>query len=878
MIRRRFPALKGLLFAVGCLLVVSGPRAGERQIDPLRLGDAVVPTFESIHLVVDADKTDYRGAVAIDLKVKESTRSFRFHAEDMDLRKIVLTGPGGPIGVEQESGKIGLVTITTDHPLAPGDYKLEIDFENEFGAKAVGLYRMEQDGLGYVFTQFEAEDARKAFPCWDEPGFKIPYQVTLTVPEGHLAVTNTPIARETLDAGRRTIVFARTKPLPSYLLAIAEGPLETIPIEGMSIKGRVVTVKGKSGLAGTAARTTPAILAALEKYFDSKYPFAKLDLIAIPEYWPGAMENPGAVTFADRILLVDPAAVSIAQRRGMARVIAHELSHMWFGDVVTMQWWDDLWLNESFADWMGDKITAQVHPEFRLDLSEMGSIQGIMDADARPSTPAIRRPFKADQNKFQGIGVAYSKGKAVLSMFERWLGPEKFRQGVLAHIQANAWGNATASDLWRSLSKVSGGDVASAMPTFLTQNGVPLIDVIPLDGGRVKLTQRRFLNSGVSAEPRQWHIPVTLRYPAGDMTQTTTVLLKQPSRVVKLAIDGTPPWILPDADALGYYRWSMPEKMLLDLAGPGRKRLNERERIGFIGNLSALLGAGVIHGDAYLESLGHFSGDPQPQVLTALLDALGDVKQAFVPAELEDDFAAYIRETLHPALARFGLEKRPGEPPAVSLFRPRLIGWLGDDGHDEAVLEHAEKLARSYMADPTSIDPSLAGVALRLAAIRGDKALFEEYLKRFESAKTPAERSRYLSASGSFRKPELMEAALELSLDGKVRPNEMFRLSRGVARSPEGRDLSYKYMVDHYDAILSRLPADRASFMPFFASGCSARRLADARKFFSEANHDKPGTKRSLERVADQVTDCVRLREREGDSVKRYLGRLTAGM
>ena len=277
--------------------------------------------------------------------------------------------------------------------------------------------------------------------------------------------------------GRRTVAFARTKPLPSYLLALATGPLETVPIPGMSVPGRVVTVKGASGLAGEAVRTTPPLLAALERYFGRPYPYEKLDLIAVPEFWPGAMENPGAITFRDTILLLDARGASAAQREAHVTINAHELAHMWFGDLVTMEWWDDLWLNESFASWMGDKAAEEAFPELRTAVSDVATLQGAMVTDARLSTRAIRQPVSALDNLLQAADtLAYQKGEAVLGMVEAWVGPEAFRKGVLDYLAAHEWKNASAADLWRALGKAAGKDVGGVLATFLDQPGIPLVE------------------------------------------------------------------------------------------------------------------------------------------------------------------------------------------------------------------------------------------------------------------------------------------------------------------------------------------------------------------------------------------------------------------
>ena len=857
------------IIGVYLMLLITGLVSGA---DDLRLTRAVVPTSESVHLTLDAGKPGYTGSVRVELQVNEPVTDFRLHAEEMSLGRVTLTTAGGDaIDVTTRTGEQGLLTIVPARPLAPGRATLAIEFENEFDTRAVGLYRMEFDGAGYAFTQFEAVDARKGFPCWDEPSFKIPYQITLTVPEAHKAITNTPEESSTVKDGWRTTVFARTRPLPSYLLAIATGPLETVDIPGMSVPGRVVTVKGHSGLAATAVKMTPPLLAALEKYFDRPYPFEKLDLIAVPEYWPGAMENPGAITFSEAILLVDPKAASVAQRSGLAGTTAHELAHMWFGDLVTMKWWDDLWLNESFADWMGDKIAHQVYPEFHADLAELQSIQGTMIGDSRPSSQAIRRDVKSGDNMLQNVGLAYNKGKSVLGMFERWLGEEKFRKGVLDYLHRNEWGNAEAADLWSALSKVSGDDVTGAMATFIDQNGVPLVSVESIEAGVVKLSQRRFLNQGVTAEPRQWRIPVTLRYPDGEGIGTKTVILTDQTRTIDLGVRGRVDWILPDVEASGYYRWSVPPPALMTLADRSTQVLSARERIAYIGNLAALMNAGMIHGDEYLTVLSKFAADPEPRVISALAGALGSVKQAFVPAGLEEPYARYVRQTLGPALERVGLENHAGEDESVSAVRPQLLGWLGDEGADAKVMTHAEKLARAYLADPTAIDPSVAGTVLALSANRGDKTLFDEYRRRFETAKVPAERGRFLAALGNFRQPALMEEAIKYSLEGPLRPQEVFQLTGGLSDTEAGRDRLYRFVTENYAAITSKLPPDFAGFLPFVAGGCEPARLEAAKTFFAEPAHSVQGTARTMAQVTDQVSDCVRLREREGAAVKRYL-------
>ena len=848
------------------------------RAEEIRLGNDVVPISQSVDLKLDANRSDYTGSVKILLEVRQATDRFRLHAEGQKIHNLSLFGLGGPIEAAFDSESDDVLYVRTGSALAPGRYQLEILFSSPFGTKATGLYRVEKDGAAYAFTQFEANDAREAFPCWDEPRFKIPFRMTLSVPEGHVAVTNTPQVSETVTDGFRTLTFKETRPLPTYLLAIATGPLESVEMPGLGVPGRILTVQGQTHLTSLALQMTPPILKELEAYFGSPHPFEKVDFIAVPEFWPGAMENAGAITYADGILLLDETATP-GQRRLLAIVVAHELAHQWFGNLVTLEWWDDLWLNEAFATWMGEKVAHKLFPELGLDLSAVRSAQSILNQDARVSTAPIRREVKSVDHLLQDMGVTYAKGSAVISMFERWMGPEAFRRGVNAYLKANAWGNATSTDLWRSLDEVSGKPVSAAMATFTEQPGFPTLAVEVLDGGKVRLTQRRFRNHGASLSDHVWRFPVTLKYPRDGATAMATVLLDSASATLGLDLpEGErPAWIYPNAGAAGYYRWTLESDGLQRVAALAGSVLSPAERIELVGNVGALLDAGKLGGGGFLDLIGSLADDPDPQVVRSILSELGAVKSAFVPATLEDAFAAYVRRTLTPALERIGLEKKPGEAEAAALVRPTLIRWLGEEGRDQKIRAQARAWMHSYLENPASIDPSLVNVAVSLAAAAGDQELFEDFRRRFETAETPAERQRFLAALGAFDDPEIRRKALDYALEGPLRPTEIFSISSSMGDTVEGRDLLFDWFTANYDKVVARVPPIYASSMPFVAGGCSASRLERGRRFFEQPGRALPGAARRLEKVAEQVESCLALRQREGEAVSRYLLSRTGG-
>ncbi len=861
-------ALAALLITALACSAADGHAAAHNRLDR-----DVLPTFESVRLKLDPSRPDYSGAVHIDLTVVTPAESFRLYAKDMDVIRVTLTGPAGAVAVRSEAGEAGQLIVRAEQPLAAGAYGLDIDFQNDFGVKAHSLYRVKSGEDWYCYTQFEASAARQAFPCWDEPEFKIPFQITVTVPEKYTAVSNTPIEKESTIGGQKTAAFKRTPPLPSYLVAFAAGPFEFVPIPGMSVPGRVVTVKGSSKLAGEAVRITPPILAALEKYFGRPYPYAKLDLLAVPEFAAGAMENPGAVTYREEILLVDPATATVRQRYGLASTTAHELAHMWFGNLVTMEWWDDLWLNESFASWMGDKMMHQVFPEYHTPVRELRGTQGAMETDARLSTRAIRQSVDAFAN-FDRLfdELAYRKGQAVLGMLENWLGPEVFRRGVLEYLKEHEWKNATAVDLWRALSSASGRDIAGTTASFLDQGGVPLVSLELQPGGQVLLQQRRFLNHGIEApRPASWKIPVTLRYSDGKQVHTQSVLLGEAEQNVALEKTASPAWVHPNANERGYYRWSVPPTMLQTIAASAPQALDTRERVGFLNNLSSLLDAGLLHGDEYLRTLARFTDDRQPEVVSAVIDGLDKVYDVFVTPDLTPSYAIVVRKMLRPAIKRFGMSRSKGEAEPVSLMRPNLLATLGVHGREREVLAWARLTARRYLDHPDSVDASVAGTALNLAAREGDLALFEEYRTRFETTKIPSERTRFLAALGNFRNGEPVEMALDYALAGPLRPQEIFTIPRNLAENDELRERTWRWLRDGYRTIVEKIPPFFLANLPYFAWCCRTERLEEAKVFFSDPETNHPGTQEELAKVIDSINDCVSLREREGPAVARYL-------
>jgi len=871
MAKRRRPLTD--LLGAGLLCVAMLPAACA-PTTPVRLGRAVVPVFQEIALNVDAGRDDYTGSVAIELDVRRQTDSIRFHAREMDLRAVALEKGRRTAILTFTVGEKGLVTARDGTPVKPGRYTLRIEFATRFNRKGTGMYKTKYDGASYVYTQFEPEFARMAFPCWDEPGFKINWAMSLTVPKDHLAVSNTPIERVTQSGQSKTLYFMRTKPMPSYLLAVAAGPMEALGVEGMSVPGRIITPRGRKHLAGMARQISPKLLKALEEYFESPYPYRKLDQIAVPEFNFGAMENVGAITYRDSILLKDPKTATASQRQRQASVVAHEMAHMWFGNLVTPKWWDDLWLNESFASWMALKIVRRVHPEFRTSNRDIASRVRAMGEDSLATARAIRRKVPAGEDMTRLFNaMAYAKGMAILTMVEDWLGEEAFRKGMVHYMREHRWGNADAFDLAAALATVDDSDINAIVKDFITQPGVPLVRVEFVDDATVKLTQKRFSLYGVKPKRGQrWTIPIILRYSDGSKEYTQKVLLTDSAATVRLKVpvrgrDGA--WLYPNADEKGYYRWIMAASEMAPLARIARSEFDTRRRLGFLDNVTALFYAGRIPVDGFLTVVSSFNLDASPEVVEKVIEALDGIYVALIGDDLKKPYAAYVRTVLQPALEKIGVNRIEGEGVLVGSLRSHLVAALGEKGRDSRLLKLARTRTAAYIKDPYSVDPDLAGVFLRLAAIGGGAELFATYTRKLETVKDPTARSNYLDALGCFRRPDMMPRVLAYALNGPVKPREVDDIIFELAWDETSRRKVLDWVFANYAAITKTIPEQSMHYLPWLADGRSRELLDRARTFFLDR-------KRRTDGMADEfreLTDIIDLRIKLS---RKERGRLTS--
>ena len=638
----------------------------------LRLPDDIRPVKYAADLtLIPGDKT-FSGVIDIDVDLVKPASLIWLNSTELTIRQATIASQPAAI----EPGNDDFVGLRAAKILSPGPARIHIVYQGKINQKgSAGIFEGLDGKQPYLFTQFESIDARRAFPCFDQPDFKTPWQITVHVPKDHAAVSNTSPVSETAEPnGMKKVVFAPTRPLPSYLVAIAVGPFDFVDAGKAGknhIPVRIVTPKGKANQAKYAAEVTATIIDRLENYFGIPFPFEKCDNVAIPlTFGFGAMENAGMVTYAQNLILSDPAIDTEQRQRSYAGVAAHELAHQWFGDLVTLAWWDDTWLNEAFATWTSSKIIAEWKPEWHSRLSDLAGKFGAMGEDSLVAARKIRQPIvtKDDiSNAFDGI--TYQKGASVIRMFESWVGEQKFQAGVTAYLKRYSYKNARVSDFLDSIAATGQPQLTRAFSTYLEQPGFPLISV-KLNctaAPALSLTQKRYLPAGSTGNASQvWQTPVCVRYQTAQGDQKECFLLDKPAAEFRLThATSCPAALSANADAAGNYITRYDSALLPKLLAGDY--LNAAERMTLLNDLTSLLNAGEIPQGEVLTAAAAFAKSPERQIVRLAQGAVGETRR-FLPADLLPNYARFVQATFGARARRLGWSAQPGED---FRYRPR---------------------------------------------------------------------------------------------------------------------------------------------------------------------------------------------------------------
>jgi len=850
----------------------------------LQLGDAVRPTRYALDLTVDPAKETFSGVVEVDVDLKAASKLVWINSKGLSIDGATVSTRGRSEPASIVPGDDETIGLALAQPVGPGAAHLRLAFRGPANAvDTEGIFREKFGDDWYAFTQFEDTFARRAFPCFDEPEFKTPWQLTVHAPRAQVVVANTPVA-STVDEPNdmKAVRFVETKPLPSYLVAFAVGPFDVVDA-GTAGRNRtplrIIAPRGRAADAKFAAETTPRLLELLEEYFDIPYPYEKLDQIAIPiTYGFGAMENAGLITYEDGILLGKPESDTRSRQTSYAYVAAHEMAHQWFGDLVTMRWWDDLWLNEGFATWMEGKIVGAWNPEIEPRISEVWSTRRVMSVDSLVTTRKVRQPITSRDdiaNAFDSI--TYQKGAAVLRMFESQLGPTAFRDGVRKYLRAHAWGNATTADFVAALAGAANTDLAAAFASFVDQPGVPVVIATlkcePGKAPRLALEQRRYRPIGSKGAPAEtWRIPIELRHPSGhELGGAQFVLLSKSFEVILGERGSCPEWVVVNSGATGYYHVLYKGDLLTRLIDH-LDRLSVPERVALAGDMRALIRSGDLPAGEALRMVPRLLRDPNPNVRAAAVALHEDFGEKYVADDLVPNYSRFL-ETNYGEIARgLGWQARKSDDPGTLTLRSELVPLLAKEGGDTALLAEAKTLALRWLDDGASVSPDTAGYVLPIAAQSADAPFFERLLAEAQKTSDAQRRSILFSALGSIRDPALLERSFAITLADTFDTRESISILWSASEYRATRDLAYDFLKKHYDALTSRLPKDYAAQLVYAgASFCDAQHRADVEAFFKDRVASAPGGPRNLVQVLEGIDLCAAQRAANAASIAEAL-------
>ena len=851
-----------------------------------RLGYDVVPTGYALDVAIDPRKDTFEGVVKIDLTIKSATPEIRLHADGPTVTRAQLEhGSTMHLGRTQ-AGQHGGLAIRFPKPLAPGPATLHLTYVAPLPETPVGIYRVKSGDDWYVYTQFEPLEARRAFPSFDQPEFKTPFRTTMRVPKGMTALTNGPEKTREPSGEWVKFTFAETQPLPTYLVAFAVGPFDIT--EAPTVKGlpriRTVATRGKGTMTEWANTITGKVLLALQDYFGEPYPYAKLDQVAVPNFAAGAMENVGLVTYRERLLLLgDGTKATPASKLWGTVVIAHELGHMWFGNKVTLAWWDELWLNEAFATWISYKITDQVAPELEALVNFQGRVGSTMSWDAQKASRAIRQPIRTGGDVYNAFDpITYSKGAAVLSMLESWLGEDTFKKGLRAYVKAHAHGVAKTPDLMAALEAASGKKVGEAVAMFLDQPGTPLVSV-KLDCSTpskpaLELKQTRYRPAGSDAAiGKPWNIPMCVRYGRGTTVGRYCATFSGRSGRIQLPTDRCPDWVHPNDNERGYYRWQMEPQQLRELVTRHRRSLKLVERVALSNHLMALLETKAIDAGLVLDGLKALSAERHHLVVSSLLSPLKTLAKHVAPNQKKAFASQVVKRVLGGHIKRLGFATRPNSKASTfadNLLRPKVsrtyFELMGDavGGLRKALAGVAD----SALKDMSKLAASMFTATIPLAGRHGGKAFQDRAKAALDKAPTPAHRVALVRALGAAEDPATLKSGLDLILDGTLRAQDVREMLRYGAPTAQASQTRWKWLQANYAKLVAFVGKKSARGLVWFGAGlCTADDRAAFDAFFKKPENAHTGVPRMAAIVSEMIGRCVTMGQTAGPALRAYL-------
>ncbi len=841
-----------------------------------RLPQVAAPDNYKLTFTPDLEKATFDGDETISIRVLKPTSEITLNTVDIDFHDISITSGGntqkGTVTPEKNKE---MAVLKVEKPLSAGSATIHITYTGTLNDQMRGLYLGKDDqGRKYASTQFESTDARRAFPSFDEPLYKATFDITAVADKGMVAISNSKVISDTPGPGdKHTVRFATTPKMSSYLAALVVGNFAYIEGSADGIPIRVYNPTGKEEMGRFALDAAEHILSYYDKYFSIKYPYGKLDLVGIPDFSAGAMENTGCITFREVLLQIDEKQGSVGLKKTIASVIAHEMAHQWFGDLVTAKWWDDIWLNEGFATWMSSKPIEAWRPEWNFDLDDVSDTGNSLNTDSLANTRPIHQAADTPAQIMELFdGIAYGKAAAVLRMVEAYVGEKTFEAGVNAYLQKHQYGNATAEDFWNAQAQTSKKPVDKIMSSFVMQAGAPIINVKTQCSGNstsITLDQRRYFVDRVKfQEPNDqlWDVPLCMKSSSG--AQTCELLTKHQESFM---LPGCSEWVLANANGAGFYRSGYDPETVRAIAKDAEIKLNPKERISLQTDIWASIRVGREPIGDYLAFAQGIGSDRNRAVLDDVLGRLNYIGQYLVTDSDRESYRAWLRQYLTPMLNDVGWQSKAGESDEQRQLRSRLFNALGYDARDPKVLAEARKVADKAIDDPSSTDRELAGRALSLAALNGDEAFYDRLVTAAKNAKSQEDYYNYLFTLAAFTDPKLLQRTLDYAISPDVRSQDTLQLVGAVFGNPAGQKQAWDFVLAHWDAI-QKAGGPFASAAVVQASGtfCDAQMRDQLKDFF--AAHRIEAAERTYRQSIERINNCVDLKQQQEPQLASWLG------
>jgi aminopeptidase N/puromycin-sensitive aminopeptidase len=834
-----------------------------------RLPGGVHPEHYSLSLTPDLNAARFTGEETIDVALDAPSNAITLNAAEIKFLSVKAGSQTAEVSLD---GAKEQATFTFPQALPAGKVTLNISYTGILNDKLRGFYLSKTKARNYAVTQFEPTDARRAYPSFDEPALKATYDIALTVDTGDTAISNTEIVSDKPGpaASKHTIRFATTPKMSTYLVAFLVGNFKCTSGKADGVPIRACSTPDKVAMTKFALESAEFILPYYDKYFGIKYPMPKLDMVALPDFEAGAMENFGCITYRETDLLTDEKTSSIPAKKRVAIVVAHEMAHQWFGDMVTMQWWDNLWLNEGFASWMESKPVAKWKPEWNFPQDDASDLDATLNLDSQKTTRTIRAKAETPGEINEMFdGIAYGKAGAVLGMVENYLGEETFRQGVHNYLAAHLYANATAEDFWNAQTSTSHQPIDKIMQSFVTQPGVPLLTFTEQGANGAPVKQSRFFLSGTAADPSQrWTLPVCVKSTGKPVCRVLT----PDQSILALPAGRMLPFFYANAGAKGYYRTAYAPPQVKAIVANAETALTPEERIGVLGDRWALVRSSQADLSGFMDLVLALKSDSNGAVMESALEKVRWIDTRMATDEDRTKLAAVLRRDLEPVYAGLGHPVR-GESYDRQQLRAELMETLGG-AKDPAVLAEAKELTdRAYgpgSRREKGLDPMLTDAAVSVTARHGDAALYDKVMAASKVGSDPGLQSEALRTLALFADPALVTRTMDYVVSGEVRNQDSWIPIAILLLGRDTRETTWDYIQKNWDKVHAQLTTNSGSRIVGAAGAfCSIEKRDEVAGFF--ASHKVDASERTLAKAIDSINDCVRFRAAQQPNLQEWL-------